>query len=118
MTQDQLSLLRLGINPINDRTCLNIESGLLWIMKNTTLKFNIDNDDDLEALPANVRLFLVKYNEIMNLRVGIASESISNLSQSFNSTDINSLIWQAAEELLSDELKSRATFVSAANRWR
>jgi hypothetical protein len=90
---------------------------LLWVKKNTTLKFNIDNDDDLETLPANVRLFLVKYNEIMNLRVGIASESISNLSQSFNSTDINSLIWQAAEELLGDEMQSQVKVYGAKDRW-
>lgn len=117
VTAEQVKILRLGIQPIDDRLCLLVESGLLWVIKNTTLNFQIDKDEDLETLPANVRLFIVKYIEIMKLRSGVSSESISNLSQSFDTTDKSTLLWEAAEELLSDELKSRATFVSAGNRW-
>lgn len=118
VTTEQVEVLRLGIKPIDDRLCLIVESGLLWVIKNTTLNFQVDKDEDLERLPANVRLFLVKYVEIMKLRLGVSSESISNLSQSFDTTDKNALLWEAAEELLSDVLKSRATFVSARNRWK
>lgn len=118
ITAEQVKILRLGIEPINEKLCLIAESGLLWVLKNTTLKFQIDKNEDLEKLPANVRLFIVKYVEIMKLRSGVSSESISNLSQSFDTTDKSSLLWEAAEELLSDTLKSRVTFVSAKNRWR
>lgn len=118
VTAGLIEVLRLGIKPIDDRLCLLVESGLLWVLKNTTLKFQIDSVKDLERLPANVKLFIVKYVEIMRLRSGITSESISNLSQSFDTTDKNALLWEAAEELLSDVLKSRATFVSARNRWK
>lgn len=118
VTAEQVKILRLGIQPIDDRLCLLVESGLLWVLKNTTLKFQIDSVKDLEALPANVRLFIVKYVEIMKLRSGISSESISNLSQSFDTTDKSSLLWEAAEELLSDVLKSRCSFVTAQKRWK
>lgn len=118
VTDEQVAILRLGIQPIDDRLCMIVESGLLWVIKNTTLNFQIDKDEDLERLPANVRLFIVKYAEIMKLRSGVSSESISNLSQSFDTTDKNTLLWEVAEELLSDVLKSRATFVGARNRWR
>lgn len=118
VTTEQVRALRLGIQPINDRICLLVESGLLWVIKNTTLSFRIDKTEDLENLPGNVRLFIVKYVEIMKLRAGVTSESISNLSQSFDTTDKSALLWEAAEDLLSDVLKSRAAFVGARNRWR
>lgn len=117
VTAGHIEVLRLGIKPIDDRLCLLVESGLLWVLKNTTIKFQIDSVEDLETLPANVRLFIVKYVELMRLRSGVASESISNLSQSFNSSDISDILWEAAEELLSDVLKSRVTFVDARKRW-
>lgn len=88
-------------------------------MKNhTVLKFDIGNEKDLQELGANVRLFIVKYVEIMRLRAGITSESISNLSQSFDTSDRGALIRQAAEELLSDELVTDVRFTSAGKRWR
>lgn len=118
VTAEQVKILRLGIQPIDDRLCLLVESGLLWVLKNTTLKFQTDNNKDLEDLPANVRLFIVKYVEVMKLRSGVSSESISNLSQSFDTTDKSTLLWEAAEELLSDVLKSRCSFVTAQKRWK
>lgn len=117
VTAEQVTFLRLGIQPIDDRLCMLVESGLLWVLKNTTLKFDINNDSDLKALPASVRLFIVKYIEIMKLRSGVTSESISNLSQSFDTTDKNTLLWQTAEELLSDVLNSSVSFTSARKRW-
>lgn len=118
ITAEQVKILRLGIQPIDDRLCLLVESGLLWVLKNTTLKFQTDNNKDLEDLPANVRLFIVKYVEIMKLRSGVSSESISNLSQSFDTTDKSTLLWEAAEEMLSDVLKLRCSFVTAQKRWK
>lgn len=118
VTSEHIYALRLGIQPVDERLCMLVESGLLWVLHNTTLNFAVDNTDDLEALPANVRLFLVKYVEIMKLRLGITSESISNLSQSFDTTDTSTLLWQAAEDLLSDVLSSSVSFTSARDRWK
>lgn len=118
MTIEQISLLKLGIEPVDDRTALMVESGLEWIKANTTLEFDANNDDDLKALPSAVRLFLVKFYDVNSLSAGIASESIGGLSQSFDSSDKSAMLWQFAEELLHPYLKSRVSFVSAQRRWR
>lgn len=117
MTIEQVDVLRLGIAPIDNRIVLIVESGLEWLKENTTLEFDINNDSDLKALPASVRLFLTRFVDINMLSVGVTSESIEGLSQSFD-TDKTALIWQSAEELLSPYLKSRVRFVSAKSRWK
>jgi hypothetical protein len=86
------------------------------VNSNTSLDIDVDNDEQLESLPANVRLFINKYYELMSLRRGVASESISGLSQSF--TTVSSAdIWAIAEELLSDVLYSQVKFVPAKRAW-
>ena len=117
MTKQQIELLRLGIAPIDDRTTLIVESGLEWVKENTTLEFDIDNDEDLKALPSSVRLFLVKFFDVQMMSVGVTSESIEGLSQSFDTSDKSAMIWQFAEELLSPYLKSRIRFVTAQRKW-
>lgn len=117
MTIEQVDVLRLGIAPIDNRIVLIVESGLEWLKENTTLEFDINNDSELKALPASVRLFLTKFVDVNNLSVGVSSESIENLSQSFTQKSSESLIWQFAEQLLSPYLKSRVRFVAAENRW-
>lgn len=107
----------LGIRPYDKNTCMLVESGAIWLKNNTKLDYDFENCD-LSALPANIRLFLHKYCQIMRLRPGIASESISGLSQSFTG-NIDDLIWNAAESLLGEDVvKQSASFVGAAKRWR
>lgn len=117
LTIEQVESLKLGIKPINEKTVLIVESGLEWVKENTTLEFDLNNVEEIKALPSCVRLFLIKFFEINKQRAGIASESISGLSQSFNSGDISASIWQFAEELLSPYLKGRVSFVAASSRW-
>lgn len=117
MTNEQVNLLKLGIAPVNDRTCLLVESALHWVLDNTTLKFDINNNTDLEALQPNVRLFVVKYVDIMSMTGGVTSESIEGLSQSFDTTKKSDLLWQFAEELLDKWLVSRVRFVAATSKW-
>lgn len=118
MTVQQIELLRLGIAPIDDRVILITESGLEWVKENTTLEFDMNNDEDLKALPSSVRLFLTKFFDVQMLSVGVTSESIEGLSQSFGNGDKSALIWQIAEELLSPYLKSRVQFFTAQRRWK
>ncbi len=118
MTKSQIELLHLGIAPIDDRAILIVESGLEWVKENTTLVFDMNNDNDLAALPSVVKLFLVKFFDVQMISAGVTSESIEGLSQSFDTSDKSALIWQFAEELLSPYLISRVTFVSAKKRWR
>ena len=88
------------------------QSALLWIKENTTY------DADLEPLPPNAELFIEKYKEIMGLRPGVSSESISGLSQSFRNPDIESMIRQYAASLLGEDfLLSGLRFVPASDRW-
>ena len=117
MTNQQVENLKLGIAPINDHVILLVESGLHWVLDNTTLTFDINNDEDLKALHPNVKLFLIQYFDIMSMRPGVSSESISGLSQSFDTTDKSTLIWQYANELLGPWLNSQMTFYQAKKRW-
>lgn len=118
MTKEQIELLHLGIAPIDDRTILIVESGLDWVKENTTLEFDTKNEADLKALPSCVRLFITKFFDVQMLSVGVASESIEGLSQSFDTSNKSAMIWQFAEELLYPYLKSRIRFVAAKRQWR
>ena len=113
MTKEQIVSLNIGINPIDDKAVLMIESGLEWIKENTDIGFNT-----LEDLPANVKLFLVKYCEIQSMNTGISSESKEGLSLSFNSNNKASLIWDIAESLLGRHLKGQVRFIQASPKWR
>ena len=70
MTKEQIEILKLGIAPIDDRTILIVESALEWVQHNTTLEFDINNDEDLKALPSCVRLFIIKYFSFSLLQNG------------------------------------------------
>lgn len=117
MTAEQIKSLKLGIAPINDRAILLVESALRWVLDNTTLKFDYEKDEDLKALQPNVRLFVLKYFDAMSMQAGVASESISGLSQSFKTDSASALIWQYAEELLREWLRSPVRYVQAKRRW-
>ena len=117
LTSQQVSDLKLGIAPIDDRVILIVESALDWIKENTTLEFDTSSDEDLKALPSCVRLFIVKFFDVQMLSVGVASESIEGLSQSFDTGDKSAMIWQLANELLAPYLKSRVRFVTATKKW-
>ncbi|MBP3629894.1 MAG: hypothetical protein J6J23_00185 [Clostridia bacterium] len=118
MTIEQVESLDLGIMPIDTKTKIVIESGLEWVKENTTLEFDINTGEGLELLSPSVKLFLIKFFDIQMLSVGVSSESIEGLSQSYDTTDKNTLIWQVAEGLLYPYLKSRVRFVSAQKRWK
>ena len=118
MTAEQVQKLNLGIAPIGVRETVIVGSAFDWIKQNTTLAIDIENEEELTALPDSVRLFIIKFFDLNMLNVGVSSESIEGLSQSYDSTDKNTLIWQFAEELLSPYLKSRVRFVAAERKWR
>ena len=117
MTKEQVELLKLGIAPIDDRTILLVESGLEWVKSNTKLDFDINNDEDLTALPSCVRLFLIKFIDIQMLITGVASESIEGLSQSFTQSSKEDMIWDSAKSLLCSYLHSGIQFIPAQRRF-
>lgn len=90
------------------------QAALEWVKKNTTFDIAID------PLPASVEMFIAKYEEIMNLRPGVYSESISGLSQSFKgNTSVSDLLKQYAAELIGEEyVISDVRVVVAEKRWK
>lgn len=115
MTVGQVERLGLGIMPIDVRTVLIIESAIDWINRNTTLDIDC-MDDNLTNLQPCVKLFICGFFDVATLNVGVASESIEGLSQSFNTTDKSVMIWDLANTYLSDYLNT-IRFVTAKNRW-
>lgn len=115
MTKEQAESLELGTK-ITSKSLIMIEAALDVVREKTTIEFDKNSDEDLINLPARVKLFIIKYLEIMGLREGIASESISNLSQSFV-TDKSDLLNNLLDEFLDDDLVSGVRFVGAADRW-
>lgn len=115
MTKEQAESLELGVK-ITNKSLILIEAALEVVREKTIIKFDINNDEDLKNLPAKVKLFVIKYLELMGLREGISSESISNLSQSFV-TDKSDLLNNLLDEILGDDLTPSIRFVGAVNRW-
>jgi hypothetical protein len=116
MTVEQVENLKLGIMPIDDRVVLIVESAIDWINRNTTLNIDCNNDDDLSKLQPCVKLFICGFFDVATINVGVTSESIEGLSQSFNTADKNLMIWDLANTYLSDYLNN-VRFVMAKNRW-
>ena len=112
MTNREIINLNLGIAPIDARVEIIINSGLEWLEKNTIIDVT-----DTDNFPNSAKLFLIKFFDLNMLSAGVTSESIEGLSQSFDNTDKSTLIWQYANELLSDYLKSQMSFVSAKRKW-
>lgn len=96
---------------------LHAEAALDWMQDHTTLEFDKTSGESIKALPACAKLFVVKFCETIKLREGVASQSIEGLSQSFNTTDKSSLIWQLANSLLGTYLKSQVKVFPARRRW-
>lgn len=117
LTNAQVESLKLQTQPINNEMCLLVENALNWVTENTTIKVNMN---DLESVQANVRLFLIKYIDIMKLPVGITSESATGLSQSFDTTDKYDLLISLARSIFGDDnvTAGKVKFVSATNRWK
>lgn len=118
MTAEQIELLNLGIAPIDSRVILVVASGLEWLKTNTTLSFDMEDGESLQALPNCAKLFLIKFFDVQMMSTGVSSESIEGLSQSYDTTDKSKLIWQFAEELLSEYLKSSFQAVPYLGKWR
>ena len=116
MTQEQLESLNLGL-PNDAETLLMVESALQWVLDNTTLGFDVTNIEELKALPAPVRLFILKYIEAMSISSGVVSESIEGLSQSFKSSDKSAILMELADSLLGKWFLSPVRFVPAVSGW-
>ncbi len=100
-----------------DLDVLTVQAAFEWILANTTLEFDINNPDELKTLPSCVKLFVIKFCNVLDLPVGVSSESIGGMSQSFDNTQRQWLVSQYADELLSEYMKSGVKVFRAQNRW-
>lgn len=105
---------RLKLSPLNDETILLAENALEWINGNT--KITVDLDD----VQANVRLFVSKYIEVMGSSIGVTSESIGGLSQTFSSASKTDMLIELANAIFGEEnvTAGKVTFTPAKRRWR
>lgn len=101
MTIEQVESLNLGINVIDAQTVIMVESALQWISRNTNIA------TDLTDPGADIKLFIIKYIEVMGMNSVVSSESLGGMSQSFVvDADKFDLLWQYAYSLFGDEAMS------------
>lgn len=115
ITKEQIEALALGISPIDDRTCLEVEAAIDWINSNTSLKLDIQN---ISTFTAKSKLFIIAYIDLDMIGNGVISESIEGLSQSFSSNSKFNTLWDLAEYYLDDCLISKVRFVCSNKRYK
>lgn len=107
ITQEQFKAIGLDVDELTGNAAIE------WIAAKTTI-----DTTDITKLSASARLFIKKYAEIDGIPSGVASENIEGLSQSFNQTKSEDLIWDIARKYIGQYLKSGIKFIPAQNRWR
>ena len=118
MTVEELQTLGIPLTQYREIDLLYVESALDWLKANTTLEFDKNELETVKNLPSGAKLFIVKFREMMDLPVGVTSESVNGLSQSFSDTLKKDALYELASELLGDYVKSSLSFVSAQPKWR
>ena len=107
-------LTELGIQD-NATNRLQVNTAVEWLQVNTTLNIRLDN---ITAMPNRAKLFIVKFIEVFNVPLGVSSESIEGLSQSYKDNDIETTLKKLAETLLGDDLKSKVVISVGKSRWK
>lgn len=117
MTPKDLQEIGLSFPCATPAICLMAEAALEWVLNHTTLEFDPKNLQEVKCLPPGVKLFVIKYVEVMNATAGVKHENLQNMTLIFSSKEKGDLIRQYAGELMGDALKSGACFFRAKNRW-
>lgn len=109
-----ISLEAIGL-PDTEENKLYAESAVEWLKRNTTVE--VDNIDT--STSSTVKLFILKFSELMAIGTGVSSESISGLSQSYdNGQSLEAKIYALATALLgTDCLKSTVIVHSGEDGW-
>lgn len=117
MTPKDLQEIGLSFPCATPEICLMVQAALEWVLNHTTLKFDRKNLQEVKCLPPGVKLFVMKYVEVMHATAGVQHENLQNMTLIFSSKEKGELIRQYASELLGNALKSEASFFRAKNRW-
>ena len=118
MTLEQIQGLKIPLTSLTEDMCIYVESAIQWINQNTTLDYDPENLPD--DMPANVKLFIAKFCEILKNAPtsGVTSESIEGLSQSFaDGNDQLALIRQYANMLIGEYMLGDVIAVPYCDRW-
>lgn len=110
-----MSNYNLPIDTSDAETSIMVETALDWVEEHTTLQ--IDREAEL---PSNVKLFVIKFCDLMSQTAGVTSESLGGMSQSFStSSGIGfAALSELASQLFGSAYKGRNRFVTARSRWK
>ena len=104
----------LPLDTKDTEVAVMVDAALEWVKENTT----IDVDPE-QPLPSNVKLFVIKFCDLLTQTVGVQSESLGGMSQSFSTGGgTGSILADLATQLFGDAYKGRNRFVSAVSRWK
>jgi hypothetical protein len=117
MTAEDIKLTGIPIDASDSVTMLMIESAVEYIAANTSLDPDVNDIETIKALPSCAKMFIVKYNEIMSMEGGVTSESLGGMSQSFATTDKDTLLTDLLNTLLGAYMNSQFKAVPAQRRW-
>ena len=117
MTLEELQQLELPIKA-NSKTLLYINSALEWLEEHTTIEFDKDSIESVQALPASAKLFLVKATEFLTRNDDVTSESIAGMSKSYGGKSADTLLLNSAKQLLRKYLKPNVKYHPCKKRWR
>lgn len=117
MSIEELISAGIPLKGSDELAALEAVSALEWMAANTTLAIDTGNVETVSALPACAKLFVVKFCEAVNVKIGVASQSIEGMSLSFRAEDRTALLWQLAKSLLGDYLKTQVRVLPARRRW-
>ena len=117
MSIEELVSAGIPLKGSDEITALEAASALEWMAANTTLEVDTGNVESISALPACAKLFVVKFCEAVNVKIGVASQSIEGMSLSFRGEDRTAILWQLAKSLLGDYLKAQVRVFPARRRW-
>lgn len=112
LTAEQLNSLNLVIDTDDEKEVIMANAALEWIGEHTTIDIT-----DLENLPSGAKLFILEFCDMNSIPYGVASESISGLSQSFTSGNKANMIWDLAYTYLSSYVKSQLNFIPTQKRF-
>lgn len=118
MTLEEFQQLELPIKA-NSKTLLYINSALEWLEEHTTLEFDKNSIESVQALPASAKLFLIKCcTEILSKNMDVTSESIAGMSKSYSGKSVETLMLNSAKQLLRKYLKPNVRCYPCKKRWR
>ena len=124
LTAENIANMGFSAGSIRTDDSLEFVAALEWLNNNTD--FGIDTDDpedDVQALPAGAKLFIVRYIGMVNGGAlsgsAVSSESIGGMSKSYGTTtDRANLLRLLAKELLgSHYLMGKVSVIQDYSRW-